>query len=55
MAGLWRLLLVATAAVVVGTFLGTRLLTRLPQRVFRRIIAVLLLILGVSMVIVGSA
>jgi uncharacterized protein len=53
-AGLWRLLLVATAAVIIGTVLGTRLLRRLPQEVFRRVVAVLLLLLGGYMIVTGG-
>jgi uncharacterized protein len=53
-AGLWRLLLVATAAVMIATVLGTRLLRRLPQHAFRRVVAVLLLLLGFYMVVAGG-
>jgi len=53
-ASLWRLLLVATAAVVIGTLLGTRLLARIPENLFRRLVAVLLMVLGVSMVFTAS-
>ena len=48
-AALWPPLLVATVAVIIGTLLGTRLLGRIPQSAFRRIIAILLLVLGVYM------
>lgn len=54
MAGLWRLLLVTTLAVVAGTILGTRLLTRLPHGAFRRVVAALLLILGIYMMVSGG-
>jgi uncharacterized membrane protein YfcA len=53
-ASLWPLLLVATVGVVFGTVLGTRILSRIPQRVFRRIVAVLLLLLGVYMIVAGG-
>jgi uncharacterized membrane protein YfcA len=46
---LWPLLLLACAAVIVGTVLGARLLTRIPETAFRRVVAVMLLALGVSM------
>ena len=46
----WPLLAIATAGVVVGTMLGTRLLSRIPDDVFHRVIAVLLLALGVYMI-----
>jgi uncharacterized membrane protein YfcA len=45
-ASAWPYVLIATAGVVVGTVLGTKLLGRLPQRAFRRVIAVLLILLG---------
>ena len=54
-AGIWPLLVFATGGVVIGTLVGTRLLARLPQRAFRRIVAVLLLVLGVYMIVVGGA
>lgn len=50
-AAIWPLLLCATAGVMVGTAFGTRILGRVPQRVFRRVIAVVLLALGVYMVV----
>ena len=49
-AGLWPQLLIATIGVMVGTVLGTRLLARVPQRTFRRVIAVMLLLLGIYMI-----
>jgi uncharacterized protein len=48
-AALWPLLAVATLGVVAGTALGTRVLGRLPQRAFRRVVAGLLLALGLYM------
>ncbi len=53
--GIWPLVLTATVAVVVGTALGARVLGRLPQQLFRRVIAVLLIILGLTMAIAGRA
>ena len=50
---LWPLVLTATVAVVLGTVLGTRALGHLPQRTFRRIVAVLLLALGIYMIAAG--
>ena len=52
-AAAWRLLLVTTLGVVVGTAVGARVLRRLPQRAFRRSVAVLLLLLGAWMLVAG--
>lgn len=54
-AGIWPLVLTATLAVVVGTALGARILGRLPQQLFRRVIAVLLIVLGLYMAIGGRS
>jgi uncharacterized membrane protein YfcA len=53
--GIWPLVLTATVAVVVGTALGARVLGRLPQQLFRRVIAVILILLGLYMAIGGRA
>ncbi|MGH7555673.1 MAG: TSUP family transporter [Longimicrobiales bacterium] len=50
----WRLVLAACVGVVLGTALGTRVLARLPDPLFRRIIAVLLLVLGLYMMTAGT-
>ncbi len=47
----WPLLLVATAGVLLGTLLGERVLRRIPEPVFRRLVAGLVLALGVVMFI----
>ncbi len=52
-ARLWPFLLVATAGVVLGTVIGTRMLHRVPQGIFRRVVAVLLLLLGIYMIAAG--
>jgi uncharacterized membrane protein YfcA len=53
-AAIWPLVVVATLGVVLGTALGTRALGRLPQQAFRRVIAALLLALGVYMALAGG-
>jgi uncharacterized protein len=53
-AAVWPLVAVATAAVVAGTALGTRALRCLPQRFFRRLVAVVLVALGVYMALGGG-
>lgn len=50
---LWPLIAIATVGVVAGTVAGIRLLGGVPEYVFRRIVAVLLLALGVWMILHG--
>lgn len=54
-AGVWPFVLIATVGAVIGTALGTRVLARLPQHVFRRVIAVLLVGLGIAMLASGAS
>jgi hypothetical protein len=53
-AAIWPLVLTATGGVVIGTAFGTRLLGWVAQRVFRRVIAGLLMALGVYMILPPS-
>ena len=55
LAGLWLLILIGTAGVVVGTLFGETLLARVPESRFRMVVGTLLLLLGVSFLIGGSA
>ena len=48
---MWRVLVVATAGVVIGTLLGEKVLARVAEHRFRTVVAVLLLILGVSFIV----
>ena len=50
---IWPPILIATAGVVLGTLLGKHVLARLSQAIFRRVIAFLLLGLGVYMALQG--
>jgi uncharacterized membrane protein YfcA len=52
--GVWPLLVASTFGVVVGTAVGAGILKRIPQPIFRRIIAVLLLALGIYMILMGG-
>ncbi len=54
-AAVWPLVLSATGGVVVGTAFGTRILGWVSERIFRRVIAVLLMALGVYMIGAGNA
>jgi uncharacterized membrane protein YfcA len=47
----WPLIAAASAAVILGTFLGRALLGRVPESVFRRLVAALLIALGVAMLL----
>ena len=49
----WRLILVASIGVVLGTTLGVRFLRYLPEIAFRRFIAAVLALLGLSMLLGG--
>jgi hypothetical protein len=46
----WPTIAVLTAGVVVGTISGAPLLRRLPDTVFRRLLSVLLILLGLSLI-----
>jgi uncharacterized membrane protein YfcA len=49
LAAAWPVIALATAGVVTGTLAGERLLRRVPELVFRRVVAALILALGVVM------
>ncbi|MGH7530434.1 MAG: sulfite exporter TauE/SafE family protein [Gemmatimonadales bacterium] len=51
----WPFVLTATMGVMAGTAIGTPLLSRLAPHVFRRILAVLLILLGVYMAFVSPS
>jgi uncharacterized membrane protein YfcA len=53
-AAIWPLLLTITGGVVLGTAFGTHILGWVPQRIFRRVIAGLLMALGVYMAAAGG-
>ena len=50
----WLLISITTIGVLVGTVVGTRVLGHIPQAMFRRVVAVLLLGLGIYMLIAGG-
>lgn len=54
MLAVWPFVLIATVGAVVGTSVGTRALGHLPQSLFRRVVAILLLLLGVAMLAAGA-
>lgn len=45
----WPFIAIATAGVVAGTLLGTFVLKRLPEKPFRRVVAILVLALGIAL------
>jgi hypothetical protein len=51
LAALWPLLSVACCGVVIGTAVGTRILPRLRTTTFRRGVAILLAVLGATMLV----
>jgi uncharacterized membrane protein YfcA len=53
-AGAWRPLVLAIVCVVIGTAAGARLLSHVPEWIFRRVVAVLLILLGVYMIATGG-
>jgi uncharacterized protein len=48
---IWPLLLLATIGVIVGTIAGERVLRRIPQSIFRRLVSIIILGLGISMLL----
>ena len=52
-AAIWPVVLAATVGVVIGTAIGTRVLRLMTERTFRRVVAALLLTLGVYMLARG--
>ncbi|HLK32932.1 MAG TPA: sulfite exporter TauE/SafE family protein [Terriglobales bacterium] len=51
-AGLWPVIGLMTAGVVVGTLLGWRLLRKIPSHIFRRVVAIIILALGIAMFLI---
>ena len=49
----WPLITICVVGVIIGTVAGSRLLRNVPEQLFRRIVAVLLLALGMWMVLHG--
>ena len=52
-AGAWRLIVVASIGVVLGTLLGVRFLRDVPEHAFRRVVAAVLVGLGLWMLLGG--
>ena len=50
---MWRVIAVASAAVLAGTLIGSRLLVKVPDRLFRLVVAALLFSLGAWMLLNG--
>ena len=51
----WIYVALGTAGVVAGTIAGQRVLRRIPELVFRRIVAVIILLLGIALLVHPSA
>jgi len=50
-ASLWPVLMAATVGALLGTFIGERVLRRIPEPIYRRLVAVLVMALGVFMLL----
>jgi uncharacterized membrane protein YfcA len=48
---IWPVLLLAIIGVIVGTVAGERLLRRIPEPLFRRLVSIIILVLGISMLL----
>jgi len=48
---IWPILLLTVIGVIVGTVAGERILKRIPDPVFRRVVAIIILALGISMLL----
>jgi uncharacterized membrane protein YfcA len=48
---IWPLLVLAITGVVAGTLAGERILRRIPDQIFRRVVSVIILALGISMLL----
>ncbi len=51
MAQVWLYLVLGTMGVIVGTIVGQRVLIKIPTKRFRRIVAVIILVLGIALVL----
>jgi uncharacterized membrane protein YfcA len=51
LAQVWIYLVLGTVGVVVGTIVGQRVLTKIPENVFRRVVAAIILALGIAMLV----
>jgi uncharacterized membrane protein YfcA len=51
---LWPELATATAGAIVGTLVGSRLLKRIPEAIYRKLVAALVLSLGIYMLLRGG-
>jgi len=49
--GIWPMIAIAAAGVIVGTLFGTSLLKRIPERPFRMLVSLLILGLGIYMLV----
>jgi uncharacterized membrane protein YfcA len=47
---IWPLPVALTAGVLVGTLIGAPVLRRIPDALFRRLLAVLLIVLGIGLI-----
>jgi uncharacterized membrane protein YfcA len=50
-ASIWRLILIATVGVIAGTIGGKKLLEKLPEYIFKKILASIILLVGILVLI----
>jgi uncharacterized protein len=50
-AQVWQYVAVGTIGVIAGTVLGQRLLVKIPEKLFRRVVAVIILALGIALLV----
>lgn len=51
---LWLAITIASAGVLLGTWLGKAVLTKIPEPVFKRLVAGIILVLGISILLKGN-
>lgn len=50
LAQVWGYVVVGVVGVIIGTIAGQHVLTKIPEKIFRRIVALIILALGVALV-----
>jgi uncharacterized protein len=48
---IWQFILIATIGVVIGTLVGKKILGKLPENIFKKIVAIIILLIGILVLI----